>query len=65
MDEAEAREYHDTLLRHFRDKLTEWEVGFLESVDLRLKREQPLSERQVQILDDLMTRCQREYGRRF
>lgn len=53
----DAREYCDTLLRHFLGKLSEWEDGFVRSVTRQIKDGRPLSDKQLTRLDDIMETC--------
>ena len=61
LDNETARDYHDTIRRHFNDRLTDWEDGFLQSIDLKLMQDRLLTENQSRTLDDLMTRFARSY----
>lgn len=63
MDTETAREYVATLLQHFADELTEWEDGFVRSLDVQLLKDRPLTGNQARILDEVMERCARGHGR--
>lgn len=59
----EAREYIDTLLHHFRDKLSSWELQFVQDMEERLDDDKPLSEKQLKKIDEIMTVQARSHGR--
>lgn len=61
--DADCREYADTLLRHFAPKLTEWEDGFVRSIQARLVAGRVLTDKQRETLDGLMERVARGHGR--
>ena len=61
--DAEAREYIDTLQKHFADSLTEWEEGFLQSCDGSLRAGRGLSNPQRHTLDKIMDEKSRQHGR--
>lgn len=61
--DADAREFIGTLRRHFADRLTEWEEEFLTSIEQRLDDGGGLSPRMKEVLDQLMERRARGYGR--
>lgn len=63
IDDGDAREYCETLLRHFADKLTEWEDSFVRFVQGQLSTRGRLTDRQKQVLDSIMGRCARDYGK--
>lgn len=63
MTPADAREFIGTLRRHFADRLTEWEEEFLASAEQRLDAGQDLTPRMEEVLDQLMERRARGYGR--
>lgn len=63
MTDEDAQEFCDTLRRHFAEQLTEWEEGFLASVESRLEAGQGLTPRMAEVLDQLMERRARGYGR--
>ncbi len=58
----DALEYCATLLRHFADKLTEWEDGFVRSVQRQIEGG-ALSEKQADCLDKIIDRVARGYRR--
>lgn len=60
---ADAKEFCATLRRHFADRLTEWEEEFLTSAEQRLDAGQDLTPRMEEVLDQLMERRARGYGR--
>ena len=61
--EAQAREYVTTLLQHFPQRLSEWEDTFLRDMRIKLDREEHLSLKQLQKIDDVMERCAQQHGR--
>ena len=60
----EALEYCRTLLAHFPDKLSEWEDTFVRGLQILLERGGTVTSKQADVLDRLMERCARQYGRR-
>ena len=63
LTDADAKEYAETLLRHFADKLSEWEDGFVRSILRQMEDGRALSEKQRVTLDDIMERRAGAYGR--
>ena len=63
MTSDDAIEFCDTLLRHFASSLTEWEDTFVRDLQAQLARGRPLSSKQADVLDRLMTSKARGYGR--
>lgn len=63
MTNAEALEYCRVLINHFQTWLTEWEDTFVRSVDLQLRDGRKITEKQAKMLDSIMERCARQYGR--
>ena len=59
----DAREYCETLLRHFADRLSEWEDRFVRSVQEQVAQGRSLSERQADVLDRLMESIAQGFGR--
>lgn len=54
-----ALEYCNTLRQHFRDKLNEWETGFVADIRAKLIYDPrfTLSQKQSMRLDTIMERC--------
>lgn len=63
MSSADAREFCDTLLRHFPEKLSEWEDGFARSLLRALDNGAILTAKQKAKLDEVMERVAGGYGR--
>ena len=63
MSSADAREFCDTLLRHFPEKLSEWEDGFARSLLRALDDGAILTLKQKAKLDEVMERVAGGYGR--
>lgn len=63
LTDADAKEYAETLLRHFAEQLSEWEDGFVRSVLRQVEDGRPLSEKQRVTLDEIMERRAGSYGR--
>lgn len=63
MTDEDAQEYCGTLRRHFAEQLTEREEGFLTSVEGQLAHGRSLTIRQQEVLDGLMERVAKGYGR--
>jgi hypothetical protein len=61
--DEDAKEFCATLRRHFAERLSEWEEGFVASIEGQLGRGRSLTARQQEALDDLMERVARGYGR--
>jgi hypothetical protein len=61
--DEDAKEFCATLRRHFAERLSEWEEGFVASIEGQLARGRSLTARQQEALDDLMERVARGYGR--
>ena len=61
-DNETTDEYLSTIQRHFKDRLTEWEEGFVESLRQRRAQGRALSSRQCEVLDALIDRLAREHG---
>jgi hypothetical protein len=61
--DEDAKEFCATLRRHFAERLSEWEDGFVASIEGQLARGRSLTARQQEALDDLMERVARGYGR--
>lgn len=58
-----ATEYCDTALRHFLDSLSEWEETRIREWQAHLAAGGLLTERQGAVLDSILERCARTYGR--
>lgn len=63
MDAPTAYEYCDSLLRHFSDKLSEWEDGFVRSVRSQAFANTLPTEKQAAVLDRLMDRVAKGCGK--
>lgn len=51
-----------TLQDDYKDELTEWEANFLKSIDSRLNRMIPLSDKQQAVLDNLLVKIPERAG---
>lgn len=58
-----AEEYCDTLLRHFVEQLSEWEEDRVREWQAKLAKGYVLTDRQGEVLDEIMERCARRHGR--
>lgn len=61
--QVEAKEYVDTIFKHFMHKLSEWEDGFVRSCRTRIDEGIPLTPAQLLKLDQIMERVSAQHGR--
>lgn len=57
----DAREFCDTLTRHFAERLSDWEAGFVRSLQSSLRQGRALTDKQRAKLDDIIERCATAY----
>ena len=62
ISDAEVDEYVLTLLRHFLDRLSEWEDGFVRSLQIQRERGRIVTDKQRKCLNDIVERVARQHG---